>query len=628
MNLDTLPDALDGAAFVSSEGRVYRLFTDDERPSLGGTFQFGSSEFQSMQPRDRSEFPPRMPGKHTASVRFYDTSSFAPLTGDDSPDTDNDLVSPTILPIDEAIRRIRAVEGTWNRRAEEPAVRLLDTMSQSATDKSWQALSSCQTSNRSLHTQTGKTGVPPEKKLLKIISTNSGRTNPESRCETNTPILERKNVVAPLCCEIVVGGKPIFLGERKVNLTQEIREVTACATDIPPGVLEQSADRKRAPLFARRTKSEIESSLSHHSKTAEKSLPQRPIEPEIFPEDDPVSPSQLSVEHWEIESYNTTIVLKTEEKPGNTRPIMLTRLAVPTAQRRQGWGARQRLPHFLQMKKKEVAEQVRTTIGQTRLNEIDLEPPSSALEAPPIESVTETIVETIVVKDATSTVLPTEEHGPVVSETVKPRQMPFQWPSKSEIVKAKAPQQIGLLTERLLTLREHARKRICFHSFLPEEGCSTMLICAARELVERGFHVLVADTNSHHPTLSKLLGIEWTPSSAKWVTLIDERFELLPWGDGVNGKPGWNPSAYTERLWEKYDFVLIDGGSLTEGEPEEKTILWKETQTDGVLLVVNVMTHRPPNLEAVDRSIRKHGAELLGVVENYVKCSRRGEGES
>ena len=149
-----------------------------------------------------------------------------------------------------------------------------------------------------------------------------------------------------------------------------------------------------------------------------------------------------------------------------------------------------------------------------------------------------------------------------------------------------------------------------------------MLLCAVRELMERELRVLLVDANCHHPMLPELLGVELTPGSAERVTLIDERLELLSWGEravGADGKTEVDQSAYIGHLREGYDFVLIDGGSLTEGIPEEKTIFWRETETDGVILVVNAMTHRPLNLEAVDKNIRKHGVELLGVMENYVK---------
>jgi len=600
MNWDSLPDALYGAAFVSSEGRVYRLFSDDDQPSLGGVLRLDSSEFPSTPVEDGNQPREWKEKNHPTNVLFSD---FPSVSKDGVPEAADDQAAPTTLSIEEAIRRIRAVEGVWSRRAEEPAIRLLDTMSQSAADKSMRALSNSQTSKQDSRINPGKTDILPEEPLPKIFSITSGRVNTES-CEKSTQGLERKNAAAPLCREIVVAGKPIFLGERRVNLTSEIRKVSVCTADVPPGVLEQSTDRKRAPFFVGKTNTRY--SLSRYS--GEK------FDLEILPDDDLPFPTPPNIEHWEIKPYDTAFVLETEARPCETNLIALTQVDVPMTRRRQGLVPRRHLSRHRQMKMADVAEQFKATTARSQLNELTPELVGVIEETPPFKEVAESVVATIVLPE----VIATDR----VRETVKPQRVSFRWPPKSDIVKERASQQICLLTDRLLALRKRGRTRVCFHSFFPAEGCSTMLLCVVRELVERGCRVLVADANMYHPVLPELLGIAL--GSAERVTLIDERLELLPWGkwgEADAGKSQWDQSGSIARLKEGYDFVLIDGGSLTEGRPEEKKIFWQTTATDGVLLIFNAMTHRPLNLEAVDRSLRKHGVELLGVMENYVKCS-------
>ena len=599
MTLDAIPDVLYGAAFVSSEGRAYRLFANDDRPSLGGTFRLDSPQFSSTSPEDERE--PRL----------------WKVTKDNPPDIDDDGPPPSTLPIGEAIRRSRAVEGTWSRHTMGPAIRLLDTMVQSATDKSMRVLSSCQTSKRDAQAKTGKTDTLPEEPTLRIFSIASEQPSIASR-ETNTAVFERKTVAAPLCREIMVGGKPIFLGERNVNLTSEIRQVDVCATDIPPGVFEQNTGQKHAPFFIEKTKTRPSVNRYSNVKVGTLVEPTRPMYLEVLFNDDQSPQTQLNVEHWEVDPRDAVIVSETKVMPHKAGLTTLTQLAFSTTRRRKGFVPRRLPPRYQQVKREEVTEQLKTTTVLTSSNEV--EPGDTILKTVP--DARETVAETADVPEMVESLFPAEEHRLTVQEKAKPRRVPFHWPPKSETVKAKAARQIGSLTDRLLGLREQGRTRICFHSFFPTEGCSTMLICAVRELMERGLRVLLADANCHHPMLPELLGIELMSDSAERLTLIDGSLELLSWGKWVKENdetPTLNQSTYIGRLQEGYDFVLIDGGSLTEGVPEEKTIFWRETETDGVILVVNAMAHRPLNLEAVDRNIRKHGVELLGVMENYVK---------
>jgi Mrp family chromosome partitioning ATPase len=279
----------------------------------------------------------------------------------------------------------------------------------------------------------------------------------------------------------------------------------------------------------------------------------------------------------QVEKVQDKKIQQTETPPV---PIPLIHVVLPTPRRRAA--PVPRTP--LRRRKEEILEQ----------SEVVVATPTSEPET--------------VIVDTTPSFLPEVE----VTEL---RCVPFLWPTICDKMKEKAAQQIGLLADDLIAQHEQGRKTICFHSYLPSEGCSTHLLCAVRELTDRGFSVLLVDGNVHRPQLLELLDIPTTAEDGERLSLIDHRLELL----SLHGLPGeTNPlSLQVGSLKNSYDFILIDAGSLTEGEPSEKDLFWQETATDGVFLVVNAKNHRPVNLKAIANSLHRHGIELLGVSENH-----------
>ena len=496
-DLGSFSEALHGAAFVSSEGRAYRLFADDEFPSLGESFRTRQSG-----PSLQNDWDELLSWKSETSPMTI--RGLSVVTTDDSFDD----TLPTTLPIGEAIRRSRGVQGTLGQRTVRLDVQLLDTMPVAV---------------RPRHQATAS--------ILKM--------------RPKEPVSDD-----------LQQGRPTL--------------------DLPLRIL---------PMPSIGTDAELFDSLSRYSGDTHK---------------------DLSAEHWEIELFDTVFFEKTTEITTEIQtpapPISLTHLVVPIKRQQQGFAPRRRPLRHRRVESEEVSEQPEASTQCVTLNEPVIEPERVVAE----ESVVTEIIISVVPEEEI------REDVDLVAE--KPRQVPFHWPSVIDGLKTKAAAVFQSLADRLVVQQERGRRRICFHSVSSGEGCSTLLLCAVRELTERGYHVLLVDANVHHPELPELFGVELPPDTVEQVTLIDGRLDLLSWGV--------DQSTYVGRLKEEYDFILMDGGSLTGNAPEEMTFFWRATYVDGVFLVINTKNDRPVNVEAVGRRLQQHGVEFLGAVENYVSRSK------
>ena len=519
MESRSFPAALHGAAFVSSEGKVYRLFAEDESPSLGESLQFNRFEYESaIEQLDDFRAVPPFP----MTIRFSPDSAETVMNVDERIGNTLNCPSPSTLSLNEAIRRLRAVEGLWRRRSEEPSVQLFDSMSQSATDKSKRVFSKTQPSI----SEVGRTEEKPQRPVVRQSKIDFQPT---------TKPFEEEFDVRGLGLECEKNSNSGFL-----PLEYRIPDTDSQPTDHEP----------RPTIHLLRV-------IMRAPQRSVRFVPQRK--------------TGACRQRGRTERPES-IVAETVEQIDNGEVVSMLKF--------------------------ETTDTSELIFGEDN---------SIVVKEPMLEKVVE---ETLaphpnVNQDA-------EERD----EPIKPRCVSFRWPSVCDALKEKADRQIRSLADHLIVLKENIRQTICFHGFFPSEGCSTLLLCAVRELTDRGFNVLLVDGNTRNPELPKLLGIPTAWALGERLALVDHRLELL----SLYGTTGKMNSTLTQvrLLKHSYDFILIDAGSLTEGDPSEKTLFWQETAADGVFLVVNTKNRQPVNLDAVGSRLRRHGVELLGVSENYV----------
>jgi hypothetical protein len=198
------------------------------------------------------------------------------------------------------------------------------------------------------------------------------------------------------------------------------------------------------------------------------------------------------------------------------------------------------------------------------------------------------------------------------------------WPEYLQSLESAASDQIGFLADHLEMLQRCNCRTISFNGFYPGDGCTTLALCAARELAERGYRVLLADAHRQNPVLPKLLCLKTDPHLYEIITLIQNSLEFLPWTETAIEIASPNVpymqsfAEIIQSFRNDYDFILLDNGSLIESPLAERVLFWQETYSDGVLLVLNKKNPAPVNVQNIAHRLRQYHINLLGVVENYV----------
>ncbi|MDR1963154.1 MAG: hypothetical protein LBQ50_05200 [Planctomycetaceae bacterium] len=198
------------------------------------------------------------------------------------------------------------------------------------------------------------------------------------------------------------------------------------------------------------------------------------------------------------------------------------------------------------------------------------------------------------------------------------------WPEHLKSLERAASDQICFLADHLEIQKEQGRTVLSFNGFYSGDGCTTLALCAARELAERGYRLLLVDAHRQNPELPQLLHLKTNPDFYEIITLIPERLELLPWSETaieISNNNQTTTQSFSEIVGSfraDYDFILLDNGSLTECPFSERMILWREMGSDGVLLVLNMKNPVPVNIRGIAQRLLQNQVNLLGIVENYV----------
>jgi len=211
----------------------------------------------------------------------------------------------------------------------------------------------------------------------------------------------------------------------------------------------------------------------------------------------------------------------------------------------------------------------------------------------------------------------------------------FLWPEECLRMSRQAPGQLNLLTESLSRQPARGRRVVGLGGHAVGEGCTTILLSAARSLAGSGMKAIIVDADFGNPCLDERLGIAcrigWDDVLAAGEPLEEaaiesdrDRLALLPLrrpssdvNDGFDCRG--NLATVLRRLRQHYDLVLVDLGKLDAdtfaadglGRPIKECI-------DVVIVVRDVRNGVQPELDEVRRLL--HEAELaeLGIIDNFV----------
>ncbi len=157
------------------------------------------------------------------------------------------------------------------------------------------------------------------------------------------------------------------------------------------------------------------------------------------------------------------------------------------------------------------------------------------------------------------------------------------------------------------------------------EGCTTLLLCAARRLAERGLKVIMVDADFDTPALGRRLGLlpqtGWEDVLAGRLPLGEAVIEshadglaVLPLRGPLAADADALPTGQTfATLRKHYDLVLVDLGKL---DPPAQSVARQGIEV--VVLVRNVRLTPAEEVAGVGDRLAASGIWQSGVAENFV----------
>jgi Mrp family chromosome partitioning ATPase len=225
-----------------------------------------------------------------------------------------------------------------------------------------------------------------------------------------------------------------------------------------------------------------------------------------------------------------------------------------------------------------------------------------------------------------------------LGETALPAQRVdhFTWPKVCRRLIARAAVELDRLADALAAASASGQKVLAIAGYRPGEGATTLLLCAARRLSERGIKTALVDADLARPRLARRLGAQprlgWDETTAEeesaWAQALGEatanNLALLPVREpsSPGGGPVRNPSRLggsVKTLRNRYDLVLVDLGPLEDAGLAAGTPTWAMPGTiDAIVLTHDERITSEAQLLEVHERLAALGIAVVGIVENFV----------
>ncbi len=576
-DLFSLPLALRTAAYISFGGRAYRLFPENEISPLGEAFHlegFQVSDGEECPQVGEIEQPAAaeielLPENSTSNNSAENILPFFDVTPDDV------STEPSIK---EKIRRSRAVEGVCR-----PVVR-----HQEFFEKRKPSDSAPSSVNSAPHCLKFDLSEVLEEK------TKSGESKPQTPSDFNRICFPRSSRVT--------------LPFRATVATESLRKAFSnVMKSIPEEADPEEIESQDEPI--RENLPPVSEGISVESLLL--SGPHFSLVRKVCSDESREKPKETTLE--------------TPEKPECDAPSLEQVLAPPVSgtiadEKESSTVSVRRLVLFQERKFGRLPQGRRSATfharpwkpAETSVVEIEAENEVAAepVSAEPI--VTENVVFTL-----------ENEPSPMETESIPGWQLLWQpaWPRELASLEHRASGQVRSLADHLETQYRSGCRIISFNGLVPGDGCTTMSLCASRELAERGYRLLLADAHHQNPELARLLEIHLDPHIYEIVTLIPERLELLPWSETPIEIDEGQTRSFEElivSMQPEFDLVLLDNGPLIGSSLPQRVRSWRQMNIDGVLLICNAKSPDRRRLQGVSQRLEEHDIKLFGVTENYV----------
>lgn len=241
--------------------------------------------------------------------------------------------------------------------------------------------------------------------------------------------------------------------------------------------------------------------------------------------------------------------------------------------------------------------------------------------------------------------IPNLEYRPPSLEPRAPNPEPFRpawqvdrftWPRVCRRLTSRAAGEWDRLTDALLAANAKGRKVLAITGCRQGEGATTLLLCAAHRLAERGIKTALVDADFSRPRLAKRLGVQpqlgWNEISNEEannlnqavVETTDGNLALLAIRETAekndNAAGDWSQwTACIEQLRNHYEVVLVDLGPLENSIPADYAPRWAtEGNIDALLLVHNRRVTSKEDLNEMQRRLTETDINVAGMIENFV----------
>ncbi|HEY4761310.1 MAG TPA: hypothetical protein VIH42_12075 [Thermoguttaceae bacterium] len=212
----------------------------------------------------------------------------------------------------------------------------------------------------------------------------------------------------------------------------------------------------------------------------------------------------------------------------------------------------------------------------------------------------------------------------------------FAWPKVCLRLETTAPVELNRLTEALLALRQKGMRVVAMGGPQRGEGATTLLLCAARQLVSRSMKTVIVDADLGEPQLAKRLGLlpqlGWEDVAAGRQPVEEVLVEST--ADNLVVLPVCTPFSVSDlsvesqrrmiesldTLRKNFDLALMDLGPLENPQSlNDLAAGGLNCSIDAVMLVYNIGKTQTASLEAAQQSLASTGVAVAGVIENFVR---------
>ncbi|MGL4594214.1 MAG: hypothetical protein ACRCUY_05745 [Thermoguttaceae bacterium] len=203
----------------------------------------------------------------------------------------------------------------------------------------------------------------------------------------------------------------------------------------------------------------------------------------------------------------------------------------------------------------------------------------------------------------------------------------FHLPEHIVSMQETAKSQVNHLAELIESARKKGDKIISVCGIEQGDGCTTMSLCIANDLAERGLHVLLVDGHSQIPDLSQIMRVPVNQHVCEIVSLLKGRLDFFAWSDSPievtkEGTASPDIKSFFEiiaTLRDDYDIIVIDSGALLALPLEQHISSWQEMTIDGVFLIHSMTKAARISPNSVAFHLSKHNIKLIGIAENAAK---------